>query len=151
MSRPAKSADLGAKHYTLEEKKARLEAEKNIKGESDKIKPSNDLNERQKEIFNYIVEELSSSKILGNLDIFILNKTAICIERLEKIENTINNDDSKILDSKIRATQELYSKDFFRCCNELCLSPQSRAKLAINNIPKGNTNNKLIDILGENK
>ena len=31
-------------------------------------------------------------------------------------------------------SKEKYTKDFFRCCNELCLSPQSRAKLANLNV-----------------
>ena len=29
--------------------------------------------------------------------------------------------------------KDKYTKDFFRCCNELCLSPQSRAKIALAN------------------
>ena len=33
-------------------------------------------------------------------------------------------------DKRIMSTKEKYTKDFFRCCNELCLSPQSRAKIA---------------------
>ncbi|WP_286680172.1 P27 family phage terminase small subunit [Tepidanaerobacter syntrophicus] len=67
--------------------------------------------------------------MLGNLDIYILAQAAISIERLQSIETTINKDNSKMFDRNVLAAKEKYTKDFFRCCNELSLSPQSRAKL----------------------
>lgn len=41
----------------------------------------------------------------------------------------------------------MYSKDFFRCCNELSLSPQARAKLSISAPPP--KKKTLMDILNE--
>ena len=42
----------------------------------------------------------------------------------------INEDPSLIFNVKLMASKDKYTKDFFRCCNELGLSPQSRAKFA---------------------
>ena len=41
----------------------------------------------------------------------------------------------------------MYSKDFFRSCNELSLSPQARAKLSIATPPP--QKKTLMDVLGE--
>ena len=35
-----------------------------------------------------------------------------------------------MLNSQLMGSKDKYTKDFYRCCNELSLSPQSRAKLA---------------------
>lgn len=43
---------------------------------------------------------------------------------------TINQEPERIIDTDLRKVKEAYDKDFFRCCNELSLSPQSRAKLS---------------------
>ena len=34
-----------------------------------------------------------------------------------------------LCDSSYMATKDKYTKDLYRCCNELCLSPQARAKI----------------------
>ena len=119
------------------------------------------MNKRQKAIFKDILKNLNKD-ILSNLDTYLLNQTAITIERLESIEKEINNA-SKItdengktkdkLDAKtiinLKSVRDMYSKDFFRCCNELSLSPQARAKISINTIP---TKKKtLMDILNDDE
>ena len=38
-----------------------------------------------------------------------------------------------MFEKDVMAAKDKYTKDFFRCCNELCLSPQSRAKIALAN------------------
>lgn len=130
MARPAKNVKVSSKHLTNEEKQRRLELENKVKGASDKICPPEYLTENQVSIFNYIVNELKESELLGNLDIYILTACAIAIDRLQEIEKLINADFRKVANSTIRAVKAEYSKDFYRCCNELSLSPQSRAKLA---------------------
>ena len=98
--------------------------------------------------------------ILSNLDVYLLNQTAITIERLESIEKEINNA-SKVTDENgkeqdkldvkliinLKSARDMYSKDFFRCCNELSLSPQARAKLSISAPPP--KKKTLMDILSE--
>lgn len=148
MGRPAKSVNVISKNLTNDEKKARADTEEKLRGTKDKLKPASYLNKRQKEIFEFIINELEESKILGNLDTFVLNQTAIAIERLETLEQQANKDSSLFTISYNRSMREMYSKDFFRCCNELCLSPQSRAKISIA-ASKPSENKKLKDILGD--
>lgn len=148
MARPAKAVDSQSSHLTKEEIEIRTATEKKLKGNNDNLEPADYLNKRQKEIFYFILENLEKSQILGNIDVFILNQAAISMERLECLERLANNDLNKIFDSSYKSIRDMYSKDFFRCCNELCLSPQSRAKLSISasKQPKKKT---LKDILGD--
>lgn len=130
MARPTKSAKiLTYGSQTKEEIETRIENEDKLRGSADKIKPPTHLNSRQKKIFEYIVDELEASGILGNLDVYILSATAIAIDRMQEIEKMINKNSDNLLDSKLMAAKDKYTKDFFRCCNEISLSPQSRAKL----------------------
>ena len=129
MARPSKRVRVMSKNLTKEEKELRLETEEKLKGGADNISPPTYLNASQKKIFNYIIEQLKESGILGNLDTYILSQAAISIDRLQKIEKMINKDINRIYDKDLLKAKSEYTKDFFRCCNELSLSPQSRAKL----------------------
>lgn len=149
MARPAKSIGVISKNLTKEEIKCREESEEKLKGKKDKLKPLKHLNKRQKQIFKFIIENLEESKILGNLDTFVLNQTAISIERLETLEKQANEEPDLLLTGAFKSARDMYSKDFFRCCNELCLSPQSRAKLSIANINKQPEKKTLNEILGD--
>lgn len=130
MARPAKAAATRTGNMTKNEKNERIEQESRIRGEDNALAPPDYLTNKQKDLFNYIVEQLKASEILGNLDAFILAQAAISIDRLSYIEDSINKDAALLFDSKFMASKDKYTKDFFRCCNELSLSPQSRAKLA---------------------
>lgn len=129
MARPSKSVMVMSKNLTKEERELRLETEEKLKGGANNISPPTHLNSRQKKIFNYITEQLKESGILGNLDTYILSQAAISIDRLQQIEKMINKDINKMYDKDLIKAKSEYTKDFFRCCNELSLSPQSRAKL----------------------
>lgn len=129
MARPCKSITTQTGRVAKAKMEARQQQEEKLKGEADKIKPPTYLNTEQKKIFKYIVEELEAAGILGNLDIYILSTCAISIARLIDIEKIINDDLSKLFDKALMSAKDKYTKDFFRCCNELSLSPQSRAKL----------------------
>ncbi len=147
MSRPAKAIETNSMKMSKEQRKAREENEKVLRGKNNELKPFKYLNKRQKIIFKDILNNLNKD-ILSNLDSYLLNQTAITIERLESIEKEINkankivNSDGKEIDSldvskiaALKSVREMYSKDFFRCCNELSLSPQARAKISLNMIP----------------
>ncbi|MEL3956912.1 phage terminase small subunit P27 family [Caldifermentibacillus hisashii] len=134
MARPTKSVKTMSKNLTKEEKEIRLETEQKLRGGADNISPPKHLNARQRKIFQYIVQELEASKILGNLDIYILGTAAIAIDRLQQIEKMINKDINKTFDKNILKAKAEYTKEFFRCCNELSMSPQSRAKLGNINV-----------------
>ena len=119
-----------SKNLTKEEVEIRTETEKRLKGKSNKISPPDYLSKEQRKIFRNIVKELNESGILGNLDIYILSTCAISLDRIQTIENMINEKPKLISDKDLRLANDKYTKDFFRCCNELSLSPQSRAKFA---------------------
>lgn len=132
MTRPSKSAKvLHPKSQTKDEINARIEAEDQLRGNSDKIKASNRLNANQKRIFDYIVSELAASKVLGNIDTYMLEMGAIAIDRLQGIEKIINQDFDAIRDKELMSAKRQYTSDFLKFCSETCLSPQSRAKMGI--------------------
>jgi P27 family predicted phage terminase small subunit len=131
MARPAKAVAAKTGKITKAEEQARKEQEDKLKGNADKLVPPSYLSDNQTDIFNFILDELKESSILGNLDIFVLAQTAICIDRLQTCEIMMNEKPQLLLDNAFMAGKDKYNKNFFRCCNELCLSPQSRAKLSI--------------------
>ena len=128
MARPSKSVSTLSGHQSSEEIEARKEQEDKLKGSADKIKPSSYLSAKQKKLFKTIVKELEASGILGNLDIYVLATCSIAIDRLQFIETIINDKPTAIMNKDLMSAKDKYNKDFFRCCNELSLSPQSRAK-----------------------
>ena len=135
MARPCKSAKVLTEcSQTKEEIDERVQKEDLIRGKADKLKPSMELTESQLYLFNFIVNELKASEILSNLDIFLLTKAAIAIDRLHYIESIFNKNPKALFNKEIMSKKDSYDKDFYRCCNELCLSPQSRAKIANINI-----------------
>lgn len=100
------------------------------------------------DLFNYIKSELEESKLLSNLDIYILSKGVIAIDRLQFIESKINKNPALLMQSQFMSNKKNYDNDFFRCCNELSLSPQSRAKLAnINSMAKESKEDPLLKVL----
>lgn len=135
MARPCKSAKvLTESSQTKEEIDSRIEKEEVIRGKGDKLVPSMELTGNQLYLFNFIVNELKASEILSNLDTFLLTKAAIAIDRLHFIEGLVNKNQKLLFNKDIMSKKDSYDKDFYRCCNELCLSPQSRAKIANINI-----------------
>lgn len=152
MARPCKSVATISKNLTKEEKAIRLMHEETLKGNSE-LSPPAYLNDRQKKLFEFIIAELKNAGILCGLDTYMLETCVIAIDRLQEIETKINNEFDLILDSKIMSAKDKYTKDLYRCCNELSLSPQARAKLAnINLQAKQNEEDPLIKLLsGDNE
>lgn len=136
VARPAKSVKVVSKNLSKEEIKARTASEEMLKGKANKLKPFDYLTLSQINIFNYIVSELTQSKILGNLDVYILNKIAIAIDRLNYIEMKINVDYDLMFDADVLKSRKDHTADFNKCCQELCLSPQARAKFGMINLNK---------------
>ena len=138
MARPSKSVSTLSGHQSSEEIEARKEQEDKLKGSADKIKPSSYLSAKQKKLFKTIVKELEASGILGNLDIYVLETTVIAIDRLQEIEKIINKDITRLTDKTLMSAKDKYTKDLWRGCNELSLSPQARAKLGNLNVQTRN-------------
>lgn len=127
MARPCKSINVMSRDMSKEEFSARQENENQLRGNCDKITPPEYLCKEAKEIFYYIVDELEVAGILGNLDVSILAICSNAICRIQEAERVLNED---IFNKEALKVSEKYTREFFRCCNELALSPQSRAKFA---------------------
>lgn len=150
MGRPAKAINSKVSHDTKEEIEIRQETEKKLRGKSNRLTPPKYLTPEQKKIFRYIVTNLKEAEVLGNLDIYILSVTAVTIGNLIELDKAINFETNAALRLKMMATRDKYTKDFFRCCNELSLSPQARAKLSITDVKSSKENkNPLLAALEE--
>lgn len=133
MARPAKSANVTSKHLTKAEADARKNAEEKLTPDKPP-KPPEHLSDSQKKIFKTVCNQLKESAILCSLDSYVLANFAIAVDRLNYIEALINSQPKKLLEKEVMTAKDKYTKDFFRGCNELCLSPQSRAKMALTNV-----------------
>lgn len=131
MARPCKSAKvLTEKSQTLAEINARIENENKLRGSGDLPAAPEWLTDNQKNIFELIVSELEESGILCKLDVWVLQECVMAIDHLEQIERACNKDAELIYAKEMLMAREKETKILFRCCNELSLSPQSRAKIA---------------------
>jgi P27 family predicted phage terminase small subunit len=152
MGRPSKNVGVSSKNLTKEEKQVRKQTEEKLKGGSDKISPPSSLTIKQKKFFKAVVKELKPSGILSNLDVYVLAAFAVAKDRLDHIEKLINENEKLLLDKNLMSAKDKYSKDFFRCCSELSLSPQSRAKLGTINLQaKQNEEDPLLKLLAGGK
>lgn len=130
MGRPAKPVDLTIGARTKNEVITRKQFENQIKGQGVPTPPK-ELTKEQKKIFKSIVNLLETADILSKLDVFILTRTAISIDALNTIDARIRKNNGLLLDASVSSVRNKYMQEFFRCCNELGLSPQARAKMAI--------------------
>lgn len=130
MARPAKPVELATGARTKEEIENRKKYEEQLKGSQDITVPD-ELSDKQKNIFLNIINMLNDADVLSCLDTYILTRTAVTIDALDVIDEMIRDDSSLFLNATLMSSKAKYTRDFFRCCNELGLSPQSRAKMAI--------------------
>jgi len=128
--RPAKAVNVNSSKMSRDDREARGEAEKRLRGSTSKLNPPKYLSVAQKRLFRNLVAQLEDADILGGTDVYILAQAAISIDRLRTIEEQINGNPDLLLNATFMTSKDKYTRDFFRCCNEMCLSPQSRAKIA---------------------
>ena len=150
MARPAKAIAAKTGAITKEEEKIRLETESALCG-SEPPKPSRHLTKNQKKIFKEITNELIDANVLGKLDSYILDETARTIDSLRSLQEIAAQKPDVLMDPNYIRANSAYMKDFFRECNELCLSPQSRAKLSVSNVKAAENKERktLMDIFNE--
>ena len=149
MARPAKSVRAKTGTITKEEEAQRLELEDKLKGKRDKLIPPLYLTDSQMDIFNYIMGELQEADILGNLDLFILAQTAIAVDRIQDLDRQANDKKELLFENAFRQARAEASKEYVRCCNELGLSRQSRAKLSIAKVKPGEKKKTIMDLINE--
>lgn len=130
MARPAKAIGTATGARTKEDIAFREAMETKLKGDFAGIpKPPKYLSKNQKKIFRFITEGLASADIVSKMDEFVVTNTAIAVDRLQEIESMINEDISLLLDTKLTQTRAKYESCMWKGCQELCLSPQARAKI----------------------
>lgn len=149
MARPCKSAKVLTPHsQSIEETKFRIDKEEKLRGTDDYLQAPKYLNASQKKVYNFIVDHLKESRILGNVDTYILESVSIAIDRIREIEKRINKDPDLLMNRELMAAKTKYSSEFIRYCTELSLSPQSRAKIGNLNLQaKQNESDPLLKIL----
>ena len=148
MARPAKPIDLAVGARTKEEVLARQEAEEKLKT-NELPKPPRGTGKEVKKIFREIVKRLEGAEVLCSLDDWIIAKTATAIYMLGKIDSDIEINNSLKYDRDVMSARAKYTQDFYRGCNELGLSPQARAKLAIS--MSGKDEDPLLEALGDDE
>ena len=77
------------------------------------------------------MDGLEAGKILGKLDVFVLESTAVAIDRLRTINRMIDNEPGLLLHTATQNSRAKFQADLWRGCNELCMSPQARAKMGL--------------------
>ena len=145
MARPCKPIGVQTGAKTKEDVERRSNNEDAISGGKDKIdKPMTKLSKEQKKIRKTLVEELSN--VLTNVDAYILDQCCIAIDRLQKIEQEINENPDFMYRKDVISAKKQYFSEFVRLCTELSMSPQSRAKIA-NALPAAKSENPLMKLL----
>ena len=129
VGRPTKSAAVSSGKVGKENKDARQEVENKVRGEAVRPEAPAHLTDAQKEIFAFIVDNLADGEILGKLDVFVLESTAVAIDRLRKINELVEDNEDLLFSTSLMGTRAKYQSDLWRGCNELCLSPQARARI----------------------
>ena len=129
VGRPAKSAKVSSGKVGKDAKDARNEVENKIRGKAVKPEAPEYLTDEQKKIFTFIVDTLDDGELLGKLDVFVLESTAVAIDRLRTINEMVNKDPNLMFRTSLMGTRSKFQSDLWRGCNELCLSPQARAKI----------------------
>lgn len=147
MGRPCKSVYTKIGAATKAETEQRKQIENELKGEAKTIKNAPKwLTKNQKKIRKKIVME--AEKVLADIDCYVVDQCAIAIDRLQDIEKKINEEPALMFDKAVIASKKQYAAEFFRCCSELSLSPQSRAKLANAGV-KESSPNPIMALLGD--
>lgn len=143
MARPAKLIETQSRHNTKNEVEKRKKAEEMLRG-TGTSSPPYPLSNNQLDIFNRIKFVYEDTNLLGELDGFILAEAAVVIDRLQQLEQMINNNSSLLLDNDVMRIRKEYTQNFFRICNELSLSPQSRAKIGSIALSKNEEKNDVL-------
>ena len=129
MARPSKSVRVKTGAIAGDDAAIRLHVEDKLRGECSPPEPPENLTADEREIFQFIVDGLVESDILGRLDVFVLESTAVAIDRLRYINGMIDNEPALVAHTGLQGARSKYQSDLWRGCNELCLSPQARAKI----------------------
>lgn len=142
MARPRKNIEALQGSYTKEAMQERLERDKKLKGNKDKLEaPSfikNDAVALEK--FNSLVEELSSCDLINNVDIDLLAVYAdswskyvnatIMLSKQDMVEEQEGKAGITKVQNPFIKIQQSYSQQLLKISNLFGLSPADRSKIA---------------------
>lgn len=161
MSRAKKPASLKkGKSESKEQLKRREEIEKQLMGNSDTVyNIPQHLNDEEKIYYKFLIDELKILNILANVDTFLLEQTANCLYVMRQCDDHIrahgvlvskpdrfgNIEEKENPSIKIKLN---YQTKYAALCNQLGLSPASRAALAGRQLEaKEEENDPLLQVL----
>lgn len=119
MARPAKSVKVKSRASAGDDAAIRQTVENKLRGENTTPDPPPGLTEQQREIFGFIVDGLVESEILGKMDVFVLESTAIAVDRLRAINNMIDTNPQLIINTALQNSRAKYQSDLWRGCHVL--------------------------------
>lgn len=125
-----------------------MTVEDNLKAGTLPSVPPSILQGEQVEIYQWLYDTLAPTGYMSALDVEILIQGAIVIERLRVIDRRINKNSDLIFDRECRSTRDLYYKQFLKIAEQLCMSPQARAKMGTL-IANNQDNDPLSEVLGQ--
>lgn len=128
--RKAVSARTTKKHLTKAEKEKRIAVENAFIDDAE-IEPPSYLTKTQLEAFHFIVDALRKAKVLSRLDTQTIIQASVAIDMLHTANKRVAKRPTLAIDREFVATQEKLVRTYLKLCDELCLSPQSRAKLGV--------------------
>lgn len=138
IGRPNKPLSIKSKNHTKAEILAIQEAEEQLKGKDDYIyEVPDDITDDEKVVYQFLVDELKESKILSNLDTFLLRNLSFSVAGMIRTQEMINASDKLVQKSNgdwvknpLYGVLADYQKQFNWGCKELGLSPSSRSAIA---------------------
>jgi P27 family predicted phage terminase small subunit len=128
--RKAVSVRTTKKHLTKSEKDKRIAVENAFIDDAD-VKAPRYLTKNQKVAFKFIVTALKQAKVLSSLDTQTIIQASVVIDMLTFSNKEVASNPTLAIDREFVGTQEKLVRTYLKLCDELCLSPQSRAKLGV--------------------
>ena len=119
-----------SKDYKEAEKEKRIAVENAFIDDAE-IEPPSYLTKTQLEAFHFIVDALRQAKVLSRLDTQTIIQASVAIDMLHTANKRVAKRPTLAIDREFVATQEKLVRTYLKLCDELCLSPQSRAKLGV--------------------
>ena len=131
MGRPAKAMAVKDGAMVKEDQKARLDIEKILKCGESALDAPEELTPGQKSVYDYLNEKLSVTGVIGEIHSFALVRLAICIDRLNRLEQDARKKPDLIYNKDFISAQREYTRQFEKMCSEFCMTPQSMAKMSL--------------------
>jgi len=161
MPKGSNPVDLLTGHLTKQQIEERQAAEAKLKGDDTLvyIPPTELSTKKEKEIYQFLVDEMKASKILNNLDIQLIIQTVDSImnmreakKAIRKYGQVIQKADGTLCKNPAVNIYKEYSQIYYQCAMQLGLSPSSRSKLALDSTKKKeNDSDPLLKVIGGGK